>query len=473
MFQQENNTRFTPIVGHWISEFLKNKKDIFNLLHKHGSSIEILYPYLFLENQAAFTEILNKYSLSYQMLFPRRASLCRRFGKLASGNGIGAVVESMEELLACLDEYDNSDQILVSPKNHSVGLVQLAVQKELCLVVSRIEDIHFIQKISLNLNKTAKIGIRLGSFVSKGDPVGEQKGFCPNEAYHMITTKFGKSWSKLNFFGFHFQMDEFCIGKKSEALRQTLVIVELLRRKGIKTNYIDLGDVFPVNYLAKQKDWGNFHKVLKNASNQNGQTKSGNDSETKSFWKANIQNDEIKMYPYYNKFPKEAFLEKVLLQPFSMHELLFQAIRSRDIHLIVQPGRALLDQTGLSLACISIVKENLQGEVEIVLEMNQNQLNRLKTDYLLDPIYISKEDDYVSTQKVGYLIGQCGGQQELILKRKINFPKKPVVGDAICFVNTAGFNMHLNDPQNDAGVDSKNIFISESENRWLYELEAC
>ncbi len=472
MFIQANYPVLRPLVDPWITEFLSNKKDIFKLVEAYGPSLEVHYPYLFLENHTALSSVFKKYSVRYKMLFPRKASKCKRIGKLASGNGIGAVVSSGEDLRQCLKEYDNQDHILVAPEILSDELIRLALIHNLCMVVQNVEDFEKIQKIGVQLNKSAKIGVRLDGFESTQTSKEPLKGITPNEAFSIISERFGKIWTQLDFFGFHFQIEKFCLHKKTEALRQTIVIMELLNRIGIKSKYIDIGDAFPVNYLADQKDWGNFLRELKKSNRYIGDLQSEQELNFDQMLNNNVLSEKGKMYPYYNKYPKEAFLEKLLLQPFSIHELLFQAIRSRGIQIIVQPGRALLDQTGVSLAGINSVQRNKNNEFEICVELNQHQLNKLKGDYLLDPIYISQENEFDHDFITGFLIADCDEGQEHILKRKIGFPKIPEVNDVICFVNTSGYAMHLKEVKPVITQNSKHIFISEAEKHWQYELEA-
>jgi diaminopimelate decarboxylase len=472
MFVQENNPILPPLVDPWITEFLKNKKDIFNLVEAYGPSMNIHYPYLFLQNQTSFSEVFEKYNLKYRMLFPRKASRCKRIGKLAAGNGIGAVVSTPSELLQCLKEYDNSDQILVSTPVLTDELIRLAVENNLCLVVDAIEDCETIQKIGIELDKTAQIGIRLTKFKSYKETSGQERGFCPNEAFFLLTERFGKLWTQLVFCGFHFQMEEFCLTKKAEAIRHTLVIIELLHRKGIKTKYIDIGDAFPVNYIADQKYWGNYHLYLKKLFRGESAAQPFQQNEMLNPKQETVPTEVVKLYPYFNKFPKEAFLDKLLVQPFSLHELLFQALRSRNIELIVQPGRSLLDQTGVSLAKITAVEMKENRTYEISLQLDQIQLNKLKVDYLLDPIYISQEDGFAPQPVIGNLVTQTSGKKEPVLKRKINFPKIPAVNDVVCFVNTSGYALHLNDMETNPSHSSKHIFISAAESQWNYELVA-
>ncbi|MBK6264086.1 hypothetical protein JKA74_03475 [Marivirga sp. S37H4] len=470
MSLKENNPVLRPIIDQWISIFLNNKKEIKELMDSYGSPLNVHHSNTFLKNHSAFTKIFNKYKLRNRILFPKSSYNCIKFIQLAARHGIGTAASSIDEIQECLNENMDADQIVVSGKYKSRELLHYAARNNIRVILDHREDGDLLQSICIKLNKKAHVGFRLGGFIFEGSPIATESGLPPGEAIELLTDQIASKWSHLVFEGFHFHIEKYCVLRKAEALRQTLVLVDILARKGIKTDYIDIGGSIPINYLKDPKEWGEFNKALKNTSSL---TYSGLDFEEKNTQynpESSLKDEHI--FPYFYKFPKEFFLEKLLMQPFSIHELMFQAIRSRGLQFMMQPGRALLDQTGISLVRISEIEVNHDNDLIIRLDMKPEQLGKLKIDYLLDPLYVSQEETPEEEPYKAYLIDSADLKPNLFIKRKINLPKKPAIDDIICLINTAGYAIHLHEYELEPTDYVQNIFINEEKTHWEYELVA-
>src|SRR5690606_35246081 len=81
-------------------------------------------------------------------------------------------------------------------------------------------------------------------------------------------------------------------------------------------------------------------------------------------------------------------------------------------------------------------------------------------DFLLDPIHLPINGRTNTDERVfGYLVGSYCLEQELILKRKIQFNSYPEIGDLILFPNSAGYMMHFYESEAHLFELAKNIFI--------------
>ncbi len=471
MLNQENNHVLRPITDPWIDIFLKNKKDIRALLINYGSPLNVHHSIPFLNNLSNFENIFRKFKLRHHLLFPTSASKCKKFIELSANIGLGTATSSIEEIQECLKKKMDPTQITVLSSQNK-RLLHFAVQNNIRIILGHFEEGNLIQSICENLDKKAKIGFKLGGFIFEGLPIASKNGISPDKAVDLLTDRLSKKWTHLDFDGFHFHIEEFCVMRKAEALKQTIVLVDLLSRKGIKTNYIDIGGSIPINYLKNRKEWGKYNQAIKNSSQIKKPDFKIEDNVFNTHWPELVENKQLKLFPLFNKFPKELFVEKLLMQPFSSHELLFQAIRSRGLKFVLQPGRALLDQTGISLVRISEITLNQFNNLVIRLDMTAEQLQKIKVDYIMDPLFVCRDENSNIGKYEAYLIDSDVENPDLIIKRKIHLQKKPEVGDIICFVNTAGYGIHLHNYHLNSNDPVPNIFINEEENQYQYEMVA-
>lgn len=120
-----------------------------------------------------------------------------------------------------------------------------------------------------------------------------------------------------------------------------------------------------------------------------------------------------------------------------------EALRQRDIALHLEPGRSLLDGCGIILTEVSFLKSRSDGLPLIGVAMNRTQCRTAADDLLLDPALVPTAGDVEREPRTGFMVGAYCIEDEVILRRKLDFPDGVAVGDTIAIPNTAGYFMHI------------------------------
>ena len=203
-----------------------------------------------------------------------------------------------------------------------------------------------------------------------------------------------------------------------------------------------------MNYLTDKKEWEIFRAELKKSvMGERNPITFGNNGLGYEMINGSLHS-EPDVYPYYNETPKEHFLEAVLTNKTENGVTPAGMLRERNIVLRMEPGRSLLDQTGMTMARVIHRKKDQRGDWLVGLEMNRSQLMSSSADYLLDPVLIPMQKSAGdSIPAAVYFTGGYCLEQDVILKRKIALPHLPYIGDIICFPNTAGYMMHFYETQ--------------------------
>mgnify|MGYP003731282277 CR=1 FL=1 len=110
------------------------------------------------------------------------------------------------------------------------------------------------------------------------------------------------------------------------------------------------------------------------------------------------------------------------------------------LELYIEPGHALLDQCGVTLARVGFVKQSAFGEVLVGMEMKRSDLVFENREVFVDPLLISQNSLEQNGDEVGvYLVGNLCLESDLIFKRKVFMRQLPSPGDALAFINTAAY----------------------------------
>lgn len=98
-----------------------------------------------------------------------------------------------------------------------------------------------------------------------------------------------------------------------------------------------------------------------------------------------------------------------------------EALRERGLRLYLEPGRSLVDGCGLTLAEVAFTKTRSDGVPVVGLAMNRTRCRTTSDNFLIDPYLVKRTPP--SEEIEAFLVGAYCIEDELILRRKIRFPR--------------------------------------------------
>jgi diaminopimelate decarboxylase len=143
------------------------------------------------------------------------------------------------------------------------------------------------------------------------------------------------------------------------------------------------------------------------------------------------------------------------------------------LELWIEPGRALLDQVGLTVAEVLSVRRSEQGHPLVVLRMNRSNLNAFELTLLTDPILLPRKVSAEPCDHGYFLTGNLCVANELLTPRSIHFGQRVAPGDLIAFANTAPYIMDFAEsPTLHQPVARKvAVWFREHETKWALDEE--
>ena len=450
------------IVAPWVERCLGNHRALQSAVRQYGSPLNILNQEPFRQNIAGFDATLDESVERYRIFYARKPNKSSLFVRESLACQIGIDIASDDELNDALQSGCRPENTCVTSAIITESLARRVVDNRILTVVENFDQLDLLQVHARSKAIKHPILIRLGRFSGSNNTPPTRLGFNPQGATAVTRELCGGQYPHLELHGFHFHINGYAVQPRLEALSQALSFIDFARSQGLHPTIIDIGGGFPVNYLQSREEWTRFEAELHRAlCGKRTPITWGNDGLGLQYLNGMVHGT-LATYPYFTDRPKWLMLRELLHSPLPTGDTVASAINGRSLELRIEPGRALLDQCGVTVGSVVHRSDDSHGDLCVGLMMNFTQLRSSSADFLVDPILVSGSGTGNPTEC--YLSGSYCMDRDLIMKRKILLAKKPTPGDLICFLNTAGYMMHfLESPGHSFGLAANVVFDSSDE----------
>ncbi|MGY0063828.1 Y4yA family PLP-dependent enzyme [Streptomyces sp. LZ34] len=436
-----------PRMGPRLGALLGSVRLLHDLTDALGSPLGVVLPEQIAENVERFRSVYRKHRLAGQMFLAHKANrssaLLRR---LATGEA-GVDVASLGELQHALGCGVSPAVIMATgPKDpeflwlaaRTGATVSLDSSAELDQLVALVRG-HGLPRVRvlLRLSGFEASGVRVLTRRSRfGSPIRELDATLKTVERH---------GDVVELTGIAYHLDTTSLAEKAVALEGCLMALEECRGRGLTPRAVDIGGGFGVNYLADRTQWERYTTELANAvlGSRPPLTWGGHGYGLREVGGA--LRGALGVYPAYRPVAGERYLDELLSRPAiafggrPLGALLLEHLYD----LYTEPGRALLDQCGLTLAKVLEVRDFGAGPLWVRLAATAGDIGLEEHGVLVDPLILPREPGTPEgTGPVAvHLFGSLCLESDLITRRTVFLPRRPVQGDLMAFVNTAGYCM--------------------------------
>ena len=398
--------------------------DAYNLFALFDTPVNIIFADQFISNLNRFKDIFTRYFTHENIFFSCKCNKSYALLKYASEQNCGIEVSSNYELN---DALKYTKKIIASGPAKDEEYIKNSIDNNLIISVDDIEELKIIRKI----NKPARVLLRISDLLNKVSRFGINISQI-NSCLEII------SGSLINLEGFSFHINNYSLENRINAIKE---VVKIAKLRKINIKYIDIGGGIPTNYCSKE-DYEKFLKI----------------NNKKMYFKEHFI---ANYYPYYSDIADENALDYILKNTYEL-------LNENGIEIIVEPGRSLLKNVGISIYQIQYLKHLSNGENIIVTNGNINCLSEqwFNSDYLIEPKLLlktprSKKTTYAS------VAGNLCLEQDMMTWRKIKFNYIPKRGDLLIYFNTAGYQMDSNESEFHKIPLVKKYIVKKIENKYL------
>lgn len=431
-----------PLTGNlipWMETLLEGER-LHTPLEQHGSPLNIVCAEPFRSNVDTLRSVAEARDLDFQIYFARKANKCLAFVAAAKQLGIGVDVASGTELSQTLAAGLPAESVVCTAAVKDSQLLELCLTAGVTLVIDNLDEWRAAGQFATQAPRPFEVALRLSGFEH-----------CRSK----LPSRFGLDIDRLDWFlhhagdklciaGIQFHLDGYSADERVSAIRQSLAAIDRLVELGHPIRFLDIGGGLPVCYLRSRQQWDDFWQQHTMAlEGRRPEITYRNHPLGRTVVEGRVAG-RPDCYPYYQQPTMGDWLASILDAQFDQGTIA-TAIRSRELQLRCEPGRALMDGCGITIARVAARKQLASGDWAILLSMNGTQCRTSSADFLVDPLLVPcPAGSRSATEPMeGYLVGSRCMESDLILERKLSFPQGVAVGDLVVLPNTGGYLMHF------------------------------
>lgn len=419
-----------------------------DLLDQYGSPLNLIDTGPMARNLAELTAAAEGAGVGFRAFFARKANKAIGFVDRALELGAGVDVSSEAELHQTLERGAGADAVVVTAAIKPRALLELCAHSGVLTVIDNEDELIGLSELTDPGAEPLPVALRLALTAAAPGSPPTRFGLLPGELADLARrawSRGGPARDRLRLDGLHFHVDGYAAEDRARGLTQAIELVDLLRGEGHALRFIDIGGGIPMRYLEDREEWQRFwsrhHDALEKRTSpltylgHSLGLREGDGSKP----------GQASVYPGAQELVRGAWLAQILAAHGPAgSETLGQALTDRGLELRCEPGRALADGCGMTLARVEMRKRNAAGEWMIGLAMNRTQWRTGADDAMVDPVLVRGSGPGRPTRSIeGYLVGAYCIERELLSWRRFRFPAGVAVGDVMAFPNTAGYYMHI------------------------------
>lgn len=474
------NLTLTPKIHPLVKRFLAERETLFELTRALGSPLNILFPELVGENVEGFQKTFRDLNVIGKVFFAHKCNQSDSLVRRLAVENANLDVSSANELRHALGSgFDASRIEATGPKN--AEFLGLAIQQAITIAIDSISELEMILRLRkvLRVKKATKILLRLSGFeanhskfLNKGSRFG-----VPIKQVGVAFDLLEANRKEVELMGFSFHLDTVSVLERAIAIENCLELFEEALSRDFEPRVLNIGGGYKVNYLENEDEWNAYVSALKEAVLGTRPTMTWHNnafgmSSDKGKLKGNFNS-----YSYFDTETGGDFLDELLGQRFANlgDATAASIIRDNMIELWIEPGRSLVEQTGITVARVNSVRTSSRNEPIICLNMKRQDISFLDQEIFVDPVIVEKEvtADNADAAPIGvYFAGNLCLESDLIYRHLTYVKKLPKPGDLVVFVNSAGYFMDFSASTSIMHPVAKKVAVVERDNKFTWMLDS-
>jgi diaminopimelate decarboxylase len=419
----------------WQLELCEGPALLARWLAAHGSPLNVLDTSPLARNAGELRRAAEVLGVELAVYLARKANKALAFVDEARELGLGVDVASEQELQQTLERGVPPEQIVLTAAVKPRSLLERAASSGVTVVIDNEDELRLLAQVS---RSRVPVAFRIAPLLADRPP--SRFGLGGGEILGLVD----RAWpSPLSIEGVHFHLDGYAPSERVSALRESLELIDALHARGHRPSFIDMGGGIPMSYLDDAGEWERFWRAHRAALLGDGVSLTFEGHGLGLLAHGGTVIGRPSVYPFHQLATRGPWLEQVLSGDAG-GQTVAAAITSRRLQLRCEPGRALLDGCGMTVARVEFRKQRPDGTWLIGVAMNRTQCRSTSDDFLVDPLLLRPGADADGTGPIeGYLVGAYCIERELLTWRRLRFPRGVQVGDLVVFPNTAGYLMHI------------------------------
>jgi diaminopimelate decarboxylase len=457
-----------------VRAFLDTRDAVEETLIRFGSPLHLVFPQVYAENLKRFRAVVEGKGARHRICYAHKVNQSRAFVRTAEHAGIAIDVASPQELASAVGAGFGPMRIEVTGPKGEAFLRDLID----CGVTVNVDNLWELRRITELAGDRARVPVLLrvsgfdDSSVSRfGVPLAHM-----NQAFDLLSA----NRRRISFLGFAFHIDSGELTERVRAIDACLTLVERAYGHGLGPSVLDIGGGFRQLFTADADRFDEYVHALRESFLGHGEPMSWADNT----FGYHVDNGAVHGIPVFHKYantvPATRMLDELLDAPLERHggRTVAQVASDNMLDIWLEPGKALVDHAGVTVARVEFVKELADGTVVVNLDLSRDQVTPADQEVMVDPVVLPSTAHLSSaspvfgdgaqpaqdgvtpsrsaadttptlrpvaeSRSVGvYFAGRLCLERDLITNHKVWLPEYPRQGDLVIFPNTAAYHMDL------------------------------
>ncbi|MBF6077325.1 decarboxylase [Nocardia beijingensis] len=426
-----------------VRAFLDAPGSVTQTLTRFGSPAHLVFPQVYAENLLRLRTVLERSVPGHRVCYAHKVNQSRAFVRTAEREGIAIDVASPHELSSAIAAgFDPARIEVTGPKGEA--FLRDLVGRGVTINVDNLWELGRIAELAAERAEVPVL-LRISNFdtgqVSRfGMPLTHVE-----RAFDLLSAQRGR----VAFLGFAFHLDSGDLGERVRAIDACLGLIERAYEHGLTPSVLDIGGGFRQVFTADAERFDAYVLALRESLLGRGEPMTWGSNTFGYHVAGGAVHGTPVFHKYANTVPADRMLADLLDAPLERHggRTVAQVAGDNLLRMWLEPGKALVDHAGITVATVEFVKEVADGSVLVHVDLSRDAVTPADQEVMVDPILLpgagATADDR-GTGPVGvFFAGRLCLERDLITNHKVWLPAEPRPGDAVVFPNTAAYHMDL------------------------------
>ncbi|WP_431970260.1 alanine racemase [Nocardia sp. bgisy134] len=452
-----------------VRAFLDTRDALDETLIRFGSPVHLVFPQVFAQNLKQLRAVLDRERTGYRICYAHKANQSRAFVRTAEHAGIAIDVASPQELASAIGAGFGPMRIEVTgPKGEA--FLRTLIE---CGATINVDNLWELRRIAELAGERATVPVLLRVSGFPGSPLS--RFGVPLEHVDHALDLLSAHRGRISFLGFAFHIDSGENAERVRAFDACLTLIERAYARGLSPRVLDLGGGLRQVFTADADRFDGYVRALREALLGRGDPMSWGDNTFGYHIDDAAVHGTPVFHKYANTIPATRMLGDLLTAPLERHggRTVAQVAADNLLELWLEPGKALVDHAGVTVARVEFVKELGDGTLLVHVDLSRDAVTPADQEVMVDPIVLpsaahdsgpmsERYDEGAltplrsaadtapalrpvhETGPVGvYFAGRLCLERDLVTNHKVSLPQRPRSGDLVVFPNTAAYHMDL------------------------------
>ena len=427
-----------------VRSFLADQAGPAGLLARWGSPLNVLFPEIFTANVAGFRDELDAAGLRYRICYAHKANQGRAFVRAARAAGIGIDVASPGELDSARSAGFPPGLIeATGPKGRD--FLGVLAGSGITVNADNLWELGELARLGRAAGCRVPALVRMCGLGPEG-PGRPSRFGVPAARFGAITDLLAAATDAVDFLGLSFHLDSSEASDRARAVDECLRLLERAWSAGLSPRILDIGGGFRQAFADSPEPFQEYgHAVRRGLAGQGPPLTWGGATLGFRFEEAGIRG-ALTSGKYASTAGGRDMLRDLAARPLPGQggRTVARVLRDNMLELWLEPGKALVDHAGLTLASVEFTKEASDGSVLVNLDISRDKICPAGQEVMLDPVLLYRSRGAPPGSRTGvFFAGNLCLERDMVFSHLTFIDRVPEPGNIVAFINTAAYQMDL------------------------------